>query len=75
MLFGRISLYFMTGFCVFGVNGLLRDGSRNQFYLDSVGHVGLKLSILEHSTADREVGGSIPLAPCSIIMGYLSKGF
>ena len=44
MLFGRISLYFMTGFCVFGVNGLLRDGSRNQFYLDSVAHEGLKLS-------------------------------
>ena len=41
MLFGRISLYFITGFCVFGVNGLLRDGSRNQFYLDSVGHVGV----------------------------------
>ena len=32
-------------------------------------------SVIEHSTADREVGGSIPLAPCSIIMGYLSKGF
>ena len=32
-------------------------------------------SVLEHSTADREVGGSIPLAPCSIITGYLSKGF
>ena len=32
-------------------------------------------SVVEHSTADREVGGSIPLAPCSIIMGYLSKGF
>ena len=41
MLFGRISLYLMTGFCVFWVNGLLRDGSRNQFYLDSGGHVGV----------------------------------
>ena len=41
MLFGRVSLYFMTGFCVFGVNGLLRDGSRNQFYLHIVGHVGV----------------------------------
>ena len=30
-------------------------------------------SVVEHSTADREVGGSIPLAPFSIIMGYLSK--
>ena len=41
MLFRRISLYFMTGFFVVGVNGLLRDSSRNQFYLDSVGHVGV----------------------------------
>ena len=32
-------------------------------------------SVVEHLTADREVGGSIPLAPFSIIMGYLSKGF
>ena len=32
-------------------------------------------SVVEHSTADREVGGSIPLAPFSIIMGYLSKDF
>ena len=30
-------------------------------------------SVVEHSTADQEVGGSIPLAPFSIIMGYLSK--
>ena len=41
MPFGRISLYFKTGFCVFGVNGLLRDGSRNQVYVHSVGHVGV----------------------------------
>ena len=32
-------------------------------------------SVVENSTADREVGGSIPLAPSSIIMVYLSKGF
>ena len=41
MLFGRISLYFKTGFCVFRVNGLLRDSPRNQVYLHSVGHVGV----------------------------------
>ena len=41
MLFRRISLYFMTGFCVFGVNGALRDCFRNQVYLDSAGHVGM----------------------------------
>ena len=32
-------------------------------------------SVVEHSTVDREVGGSIPFAPFSIIMGYLSKDF
>ena len=32
-------------------------------------------SVVEHSTADRDVGGSIPLAPFSIIVGYLSKDF
>ena len=32
-------------------------------------------SVVDHSTADREVGGSFPLAPFSIIMGYLSKDF
>ena len=32
-------------------------------------------SVVEHSTADREVGGSIPLAPFCIIMGYLLKDF
>ena len=41
MLFRRISLYFMTSFCVFGVNGVLRDGSLNQIYLRSVGHMGV----------------------------------
>ena len=32
-------------------------------------------SVVEHSTADREVVGSIPFARFSIIMGYLSKDF
>ena len=30
-------------------------------------------SVVEHSTADREVGGSIPLPPFFITIGYLSK--
>ena len=29
--------------------------------------------VVEHSTADREVGGSVPLAPLLITIGYLSK--
>ena len=32
-------------------------------------------SVVGHSTEDREVGGSIPLAPFFIIVGYLSKDF
>ena len=32
-------------------------------------------SVVEHSTADREVGGSIPLSSFIIIVGYLSKDF
>ena len=32
-------------------------------------------SEVEHSTAHREVGGLIPLAPFFIIVGYLSKDF
>ena len=32
-------------------------------------------SVVGHSTADLEVGGSIPLAPFFIIVGYLSKDF
>ena len=31
-------------------------------------------SVVEHSTADREVGGSIPLAPFCIIVGLLVEG-
>ena len=31
--------------------------------------------MVKHSTVDREVGGSIPLAPFFIIIGYLSKDF
>ena len=32
-------------------------------------------SVVEHSTADREFGGSIPLPPFFNIVGYLSKDF
>ena len=31
--------------------------------------------MVEHSTADQEIGGSIPLAPLFIIMDYSSKDF
>ena len=32
-------------------------------------------SVVEYSTADREVGCSISFAPFSIMVGYLSKDF
>ena len=57
-----------------GINGLPRDCSQNQVYLISIGHVGCS-SEVGHSTSDREVGGSIPLAPFFTIVGYLSKDF
>ena len=51
------------------INGLLRDCSQNQVYLLSVGLWECS-SVVQHSFADREVGGSIPLAPFFIIVGY-----
>ena len=41
MVFGRISLYFMTGLCVFVVNVVLTGCSQKQVYLLSAGHVGM----------------------------------
>ena len=57
-----------------GRNGVLGNCSQNQVYLLRFGHWE-RSSVVEHSTADREVGGSIPLAPFFIIVGYLSKEF
>ena len=55
-----------------GLNCLLTECSQNEVYLLSGGMWECS-SVVEHSTADREVGGSIPLAPFCIITGYLSK--
>ena len=57
-----------------GINGLLKDFSQNQLYFVALG-IWECSSVVEHSTADREVCGSIPLAPFFIIVGYLSKDF
>ena len=57
-----------------GVNGLLGDCSGNIYNFIALGMWECS-SVVEHSTADGEVGGSIPFAPFSIIMGYLSKDF
>ena len=75
MLFRRISLYFMTGFCVFwGKWFTWRLFSKPNNIFIALGMWDCS-SVVEHSAADREVGGSIPLDPFSIIMGYLSKDF
>ena len=58
-----------------GRNGLLRDCSKNQVYLLGVGHICKCSLVVNLSTEGREVGGSIPLAPFLIIVGYLSKDF
>ena len=75
MLFRRISLYFMTGFCIFGEYILYLEMVLKTKYIFFTLGMWECSSVVEHSAADREVGGSIPLDPFSIIMGYLSKDF
>ena len=53
-----------------GIRGFLRECSHFFLVLGT-----WECSSVEHSTADREVGGSNPLAPFFIIIGYLSKDF
>ena len=65
----------MTGFCIFGEDMLcLEIVLKTSLYLLRVGMWECS-SVAKHSTADREVGGSIQLAPFFIIVGYLSKDF
>ena len=65
----------MTEFCIFGEEMFFLEIVLKTKYLCIALAMWECSSVVEHSTADREVGGSIPLAPCSIIIGYLSKGF
>ena len=53
-------------------NVFLRDFSQNQVHLLTVGMWECS-SVVEHSTAYREVGGSIPLAPFFIIVGLFAE--
>ena len=72
------SSYFITIYdrllYFWGRNGLLRDCFQNLVSLPRVGMWECS-SVVKISTTDREVGGSIPLAPFFIIVGYLSKDF
>ena len=65
----------MMGFCNFGEEIVCLQNDLETKYIFFPVDMCECSSVVEHSTADREVGGSIPLAPCSILMGYLSKGF
>ena len=56
------------------INGLLRDCSQTKYIFLALGMWECS-SVVEHSTADREVGGSIALAPFFIIVRYFSKDF
>ena len=58
-----------------GINSLLREIVLKTKYIFFTLGMWECRSVVEHSPADREVGGSIPLDLFYIIMGYLSKHF
>ena len=61
----------MTGFCIFGEEIFFLEIVLKTKYLCIALCMSECSSMAEHSTADREVGGSIPLAPFFIIVGLL----
>ena len=68
MLFRRISLQLMTGFCIFGEEMFFFEIFLKNKYLCIALGMWESSSVVEHSSADREVGGSIPLAHFFIIV-------
>ena len=66
----------MMGCCIFGEKMVCLEIAvkTTQVYLLSVGMSDCN-SLVKHSSANREVGDSVPLAPFFIITGYLSKDF
>ena len=65
----------MTGFCIFGEEMFfLEIVLKTKYLCIALGTPGCS-SMAEHSTAEREVGGSIPLAPFCIIMVTCRKTF
>ena len=75
MLFRRISLQLMTGFCIFGEKMVCLEIVLKTKYIFLTLGMWECSSEVEHSTADRVVGGSFPLAPFFIIVGYYAKDF
>ena len=61
----------MTGFCIFGEEMFFLEIVLKTKYLCIALGMSECSSMAEHSTADREVGGSIPLAPLFINVGLL----
>ena len=61
----------MTGFCIFGEEIFFLEIVLKTKYLSIALDMSECSSMAEHSTADREVGGSIPLAPFFVIVGLL----
>ena len=64
----------MTEFCIFGEEMFFLEIVLKTKYLCIRLNMWECSSVVEHSTADREVGGSIPLAPFFIIVGLLVEG-
>ena len=65
----------MTGFCIIGEDMVcLEIVHKTKYILLALG-IWECSSVVEHSTADGEVDGSIPIAPFFIIVGYLPKDF
>ena len=61
----------MTGFCIFWEEVFfLEIVLKTKYLCIALGMWEVSL-VVEHSTEDREVGGSIPLAPFFIIVGLL----
>ena len=61
----------MPGFCIFGEEKFFLEIFLKTKYLCIALGMWECSSVVEHSTADRKVGGSIPLAPFFIIVGLL----
>ena len=64
----------MTRFCIFGEEMIFLEIVLKTKYLCIAFGMWECSSVAEHLTADREVGGSIPLASFFIIVGLLVEG-
>ena len=65
----------MTGFCIFGEEMVCLEVVLKTKYIFSELGMWECSSVVKHSTADREVGGSVPLVPFFIITVTFRKTF